>query len=96
MKKRSISSKINLQRFIKMIEGYSFNDKLIAAAISPFSENNIKLPSSNSEPNSSETMMGFMFIIAGEVKLSIDYVTYTFSFPSTGQWDYLQFVHDFY
>ena len=25
-----------------------------------------------------------------------NYVTYTFSFPSTGQWDCLQFVHDFY
>ena len=79
MKRRSVSSKINLQRFIRMIEGYSFNDKLIAAAISPFSENNIKeLSPSNSEPNNAETMMGFMFIIAGEVKLSIDYVTYTF------------------
>lgn len=80
MRKRSISSKINLQRFVKMIESYSFNDKLIAVNVSPFSQSNLKeLPPSNSEPNLTETMMGFMFIIAGEVEFSIDYVNYTFT-----------------
>ena len=62
-----------------MIEGHSFNDKLIAVAISPFSKSNIdSLSPANSEPNTGEKMMGFMFIIAGEAELSIDYAKYTF------------------
>lgn len=83
---KSISSKVNLQKFIKMAEGYSFNDKLIAVRISPFTQSNINELLLNkgalleqSKDNEVEKMMGFMFIIAGEVELSIDYINYTFT-----------------
>ena len=77
---KGISSKVNLQRFIKMIDGYSFNDKLIAVRISPFSHGNINnLSPAKNKPENEEKMMGFMFIIAGTVDLSIDYMNYTFN-----------------
>ena len=77
---KGISSKVNLQRFIKMIDGYSFNDKLIAVRISPFSQGNVNNLSPAKERNEKmEKMMGFMFIIAGSVDLSIDYINYTFT-----------------
>lgn len=80
MKRGTISSKVNIQNFIKMLEGYSFNDKLIAVAISPFSQGNIKeLPTSQNTPEEIERMMGFMFIISGEAEMSIDYANYRFS-----------------
>ncbi len=79
MKRHSYSSSVNLPKFIKMIEGYSYNDKLLAAVISPFSHNNVQeIPSPRSGPDELERMMGFMFIIAGEVEISIDYSNYTF------------------
>ena len=77
--KSRLSSKLNLQKFIKMIEGYSFNDKLIAVEISPFSRGNIGDPSiAKNKPEEVEKMMGFMFIIAGKADFSIDYANYTF------------------
>ena len=74
-----MSSSVNPQKFIKMLEGHSFYDKLIAAVISPFSKrsvNNLPTPSSSTEEL--ERMMGFMFIIAGEAEFSIDYANYQF------------------
>ena len=78
MKSARVSSSVNLQRFIKMIEGYSFNDKLIAVAISPFSNGNVDFSAIKSAPDEVERMMGFMFIIAGEAEFSIDYQNYKF------------------
>lgn len=79
MKRTSIGSTVNLQKFIKMIEGYSFNDKLLAVVISPFSQGNItEVPSVKSAPEEIERMMGFMFIVAGEAEMSIDYANYKF------------------
>ena len=67
MKRTSIGSTVNLQKFVKMIEGYSFNDKLLAVVISPFSHGNItEVPSVKSAPEEIEKMMGFMFIVDGE------------------------------
>ena len=74
-----MSSSVNPQKFIKMLEGHSFYDKLIAAVISPFSKravNNLPNPSNSNEEL--ERMMGFMFIIAGEAEFSIDYANYQF------------------
>ena len=79
MKRARVSSSVNLQRFIKMIEGYSFNDKLIAVAVSPFSKGNIDHSAIKNAPEEVERMMGFMFIIAGEAEFSIDYQNYKFS-----------------
>ena len=62
-----------------MIEGYSFNDKLIAVAISPFSTGNVDHSAIKNAPEDVEKMMGFMFIIAGEAEVSIDYANYKFS-----------------
>ena len=77
---KSISSKVDLQRFIKMIDGYNFDDKLIGVRISPFSHGNVKqLPNPKEKQEKMERMIGFMFIIAGTVELSIDYVNYIFS-----------------
>lgn len=74
-----MSSSVNPQKFIKMLEGHSFYDKLIAAVISPFSKravNNLPNPANSNEEL--ERMMGFMFIIAGEAEFSIDYANYQF------------------
>ncbi len=79
MKRARLSSSVNLQRFIKMIEGYSFNDKLIAVAISPFSRGNVDYSAIKNAPEDIERMMGFMFIIAGEAEFAIDYANYKFS-----------------
>ena len=79
MKRARVSSSVNPQKFIKMLEGYNFNDKLIATVISPFSKmnaNNLPTPSNANEEL--ERMMGFMFIIAGEAEFSIDYANYHF------------------
>ena len=79
MKRARVSSSVNPQKFIKMLEGHNFNDKLIAAVISPFSQmsvNNLPSPSNGNEEL--ERMMGFMFIISGEADFSIDYVNYQF------------------
>ena len=62
-----------------MIEGYSFNDKLIAVAVSPFSKGNLDHSAIKNAPEEVERMMGFMFIIAGEAEFSIDYQNYKFS-----------------
>lgn len=79
MKRTSISSTVNLQKFIKMIEGYNFEDKLLAVVISPFSRSNIEeVPSTKNAPEDIERMMGFMFIVAGEAEMSIDYANYRF------------------
>jgi AraC-like DNA-binding protein len=79
MKRARVSSSVNLQRFIKMIEGYNFNDKLIAVAISPFSTGNVDYSAIKSAPDDVEKMMGFMFIIAGDAEFSIDYANYKFT-----------------
>ena len=86
MKNRSASSKVDLQKFIKMLEGYNFNNKLIAVAISPFSKNLISREritkeslGNHSSIEEVEKMMGFMFIISGEIELSLDYMNYTFA-----------------
>lgn len=86
MKNRSISFNVDLQKFIKMLEGYNFQNKLIAVAISPFAQNSInkeKVTKESLSQNSSieevEKMMGFMFIISGEIELSIDYMNYKFT-----------------
>lgn len=79
MKRTSISSTVNLQKFIKMIEGHNFNDKLLAAIISPFSRGNVEeINSTKNAPDDIERMIGFMFIVAGEAELSIDYANYRF------------------
>ena len=79
MKRAKVSSSVNLQKFIKMLEGHSFNDKLIAVAISPFSTGNInQIPTPSNTNEELERMMGFMFIISGEAEFSIDYVNYQF------------------
>ncbi len=79
MKRARVGSSVNIQNFIKMIEGYSFNDKLIAVAISPFSSGDItQIPTPANTNDEPERMMGFMFIIAGEAEFSIDYVHYKF------------------
>ena len=79
MRRGPISTTVNLQKFIKMIEGYSYNDKLIAVSISPFTKSNIKeVPTSKNTPEEMEKMIGFMFIIAGEAEISIDYANYKF------------------
>ena len=80
--KHSAHKNVNLPKFIKMIEGYSFNDNLLAVTISPFSRGNIEDPkAAKNAQGTIERMMGFMFIIAGEVEMSIDYANYTFSVP---------------
>lgn len=77
---KTINSTVNLQKFIKMIEGYSYNDKLIAVAISPFTQGNLKeMPDTQNTPEEIERMMGFMFIISGEIEMAIDYANYRFS-----------------
>lgn len=79
MRRARISSSVNLQRFIKMLEGYSFNDKLIAVAISPFTSSNVDYSAVKNAPEEVERMMGFMFIFAGEAEFSIDYTNYKFT-----------------
>lgn len=86
MKNRCTSYNVDLQRFIKMLEGYNFQNKLIAVAISPFSQSSInreKITKDSLSKNSSievvEKMMGFMFIISGEIELSLDYMNYRFT-----------------
>lgn len=79
MKRARVSSSVNLQKFIRMMEGHSFNDKLVAVAISPFSKGNINhIPSPSNTNDELQSMMGFMFIIAGEAEFSIDYANYLF------------------
>lgn len=86
MKNRSASYNVDLHKFIRMLEGYNYQNKLIAVAISPFSQNSINKDrvtkdslSQNSSIEEVEKMMGFMFIISGEIELSLDYVNYKFS-----------------
>ncbi|MBQ6574205.1 MAG: AraC family transcriptional regulator [Bacteroidales bacterium] len=77
--RQSTHKTVNLPKFIKMIEGYSYNDNLLAVTISPFSRGNIEDPrDAKNAPEAIERMMGFMFIVAGEVEMSIDYANYTF------------------
>ncbi len=78
--RHSLSSKLNLQNFIKMIKGYSFHDKLIAVEISPFSKGNVeKSYHAKNKPEEVGKMIGFMFIIAGDAEFSIDYANYKFN-----------------
>ena len=78
--RQSTHKTVNLPKFIKMIEGYSYNDNLLAVTISPFSRGNIEDPrAAKNTQEAVERMMGFMFIISGEAEFSIDYVNYQFS-----------------
>ena len=77
--RQSIHKTVNLPKLIKMIEGYSYNDKLLAVTISPFTRGNVQdAKAAKNAPEAIERMMGFMFVIAGEVEMSIDYANYTF------------------
>lgn len=76
-----ISSNIDLKKFLQLIEGYHFSNKIAAAYISPFSRSNVNMDDFEGRkdtPDNNERAMSFMVIISGKIELSIDYINYTF------------------
>lgn len=75
----SNKTNIPLQKFIKYIEGYSFNNQIICVHLSPFSNNNIEEEDiTKNKPREKKNVMGFMIIMSGFIEMVIDYVPYKF------------------
>lgn len=77
----SLSNKTNipLHKFIKYIEGYSYNNQIICVHLSPFSNSNIgEEDLAKNKPKEKKNAMGFMIVMSGFIEMTIDYIPYKF------------------